>query len=467
MEQVPTTSRYDFTIHTYGCKVNTYDTGLLQKRFEKVGHRSVAADVRADASLQEFGLGRRTPRIHVLNTCAVTGEATREAAKAVRRIKAKDPFSTVVVTGCGAQVDGAVFDTLPGADLVVANSHKGFLEELLDRHFKGELTEKVFRSNIFRKDDVESGGGIESAHTRAFLKIQDGCNSFCTYCVIPFARGKSRSISVPELVRRVRELHSSGAQEVVLTGVHIGDYEDTFQGAKVVLHDLVREVLNSTSIPRLRLSSLEPVELTPELIALYSDERMCRHFHMSIQSANTRVLHAMRRQYDATAVEEALLMIQEKVPGSFVGMDVIAGFSGETEEEFLDTYERLQRLPWTRIHVFPYSERPGTKAASFPDSVSKNTRALRAQRLRDLSSDRLRKAALAQIGQTKRLLMLKNGREGLTRDYWPVRFDLEDDGSNEEAMTALAGREVDVKILDFDQSLESRMDGVLRGQVVL
>lgn len=464
-------SRYDFTIHTYGCKVNTYDTGLLQKRFESKGFRAIASDVKAAAppaagDLSSFGLGVRVPRIHVLNTCAVTAEATREAAKAVRRIKSKDPFSTVVVTGCGAQVDGAVFDELPGADLVVANSHKGLLESLLDKHFAGELESKVFRSNIFRKDDLEAGGGVEMGHTRAFLKIQDGCNSFCTYCVIPFARGKSRSIPIRDLTKRVRELHEQGTSEVVLTGVHIGDYEDERGGAKLGLVQLITEILETTKIPRIRLSSLEPVELTPEVLALYRNDRMCPHFHMSIQSANTRVLSGMRRKYDAESVEHALGAIAREVPGAFVGMDVIAGFPGETEEEFADTYERLARLPWTRLHVFPYSERPGTKAVALEGSVPREVRIRRSQRLRALSSERLAEAARAQIGGVKKVMLLKSGVEGLSRDYWPVRLRTSEFTSEQlHELASRVGTELDVRVIGFDESEASRMDGVLIGEV--
>jgi threonylcarbamoyladenosine tRNA methylthiotransferase MtaB len=460
-------TRYEFTIHTYGCKVNTYDTGLLQKRLEAQGHRSVTAELKARESqaneasghLDAFGLGARVPRIHILNTCAVTAEATREAAKLVRRIKSKDPFSTVVVTGCGAQVDGEVFDQLPGADLVVANSHKGHLERLLDEHFKGELKEKVFRSNIFRKDDLEAGGGIEAGHTRSFLKIQDGCNSFCTYCVIPFARGKSRSIPAAELVSRIRELQKQGAAEIVLTGVHIGDYEDK-RGERVLqLHDLVSEVLEKTDVPRIRLSSLEPVELTPELIALYkSTDRLCPHFHMSIQSANTKVLAGMKRKYDAASVEWALTTIATEIPGAFVGMDVIVGFPGETEEEFADTFERLEKLPWTRIHVFPYSERPGTKAAAYDGVVKREERLLRSQRLRELSTARFEQMARAQQGSVKKVLILKapgRGAEGLSHDYWPVKF---------HDVVGLSGQIIEVEITGYDDSSESRMEGVLRGR---
>lgn len=494
--------RYDFTIHTYGCKVNTYDTGLLAQRLEAQGHRSVVAAVKgaplsADGSdgssgpMRSFGLGARVPRIHILNTCAVTAEATREAARQVRRLKSRDPFSTVVVTGCGAQVDGKVFDDLSGADLVVANSHKGLLERLLDGYFKGELKERVFRSNIFRKDDLEAGGGIEAGHTRAFLKIQDGCNSFCTYCVIPFARGKSRSIPVAELVARIRELNARGVNEVVLTGVHIGDYEDVRGGRTYLLHDLVAEVLETTAVPRLRLSSLEPVELTPELLALYKGDkdqnrdRLCPHFHMSIQSANTRVLTAMRRKYDAGDVEVALNTIASEVPGAFVGMDVIAGFPGETEEEFADTYERLSRLPWTRLHVFPYSERPGTKAAAFDGVVSHEERALRARRLRELSTARFEAAARGQIGMLKDVMILRapghhqqqepqQGVDGLSRDYWPVKILRRSKGEQREQReltaeerheiaTQAIGCERLVRIIGYDDSSDSRLEGVLTG----
>jgi threonylcarbamoyladenosine tRNA methylthiotransferase MtaB len=459
-----TPERYEFTIHTYGCKVNTYDTGLLQKRLESQGH--TALEVRAALKapvLEHFGLGNRIPRVHILNTCAVTAEATREAAKQVRRLKAKDPFSTVVVTGCGAQVDGETFDKLPGADLVVANSHKGYLERLLDDHFKGVATERVFRSNIFRKGDLEAGGGIEAGHTRSFLKIQDGCNSFCTYCVIPFARGRSRSIPAGELILRIRELRAQGAGEIVLTGVHIGDYEEKRGDRTLLLHDLVAEVLAKTDVPRIRLSSLEPVELTPELLTLYrGNDRLCPHFHMSIQSANTRVLGGMKRNYSAEQVEWALHAIAENKPGAFVGMDVIVGFPGETEEEFADTYARLERTPWTRIHVFPYSERPGTKAAAYDGSIPRETRALRSQRLRELSLSRFESMARSQIGSKKKALILKapgKGAEGLTRDYWPVQLE------NVEGL--VPGSEVDIEIVGYMESSANRTEGVLRGVACL
>lgn len=444
-------------IHTFGCKVNTYDSGLIEKNF---------LNFRKTLEVPETTNG---PEVHVLNTCAVTAEATKEAVKTIRRIKAKSPFSTIVVTGCAAQVDTDAFTNLPGADLVVANSHKGLLPQLLDQHFKGTLTERVFKSNIFRKEDLEVGGGLESSHTRSFLKIQDGCNSFCTFCIIPYARGKSRSIPILELVKKVNELHSGGVSEVVLTGVHVGDYED---GSKV-LEDLLEALLRLTQMPRFRLTSLEPIELTDRLLSLYQDPRLCPHFHMSIQSANTKVLADMKRKYSAEQVETSLHRIQEVVPGAFVGMDVIAGFPTETAEDFEDTYQRLANLPWTRLHVFPYSERKGTKAAVLSETVPWHQRVDRAKKLRELSLHRFQSEALKQVGTTKKVLVLKKsskGAQGISADFWPVNL-LSNSEINDHQLQAFnswieskAGTEISVTI-DSVKTDQMPFDGVLTAKV--
>ncbi|XGC82426.1 tRNA (N(6)-L-threonylcarbamoyladenosine(37)-C(2))-methylthiotransferase MtaB [Bdellovibrio bacteriovorus] len=440
-----------YQVHTFGCKVNTYDAGLIQKNLNANGFMPVIH-------------GDKSARIHVLNTCAVTAEATKEALRYIRRLKVKDPFCTVVVTGCAAQVDTGSFSNLPGADLVVANSHKSSLPELLNKHFRGELTEKVFKSNIFKKEDLEAGGGIEKHHTRTFLKIQDGCNSFCTYCIIPYARGKSRSIPVADLVQRINDLYADGSREVVLTGVHIGDYEDEVTGKKYVMEDLIEALLAKTKMPRFRLSSLEPVEVSERLLELYKDPRLCPHFHMSIQSANTDVLFHMKRKYTQDDVRKSLNAIAEKVPGSFVGMDVIVGFPTETEEQFQDTYNTLAKLPWTKIHVFPYSERPGTRAAALDVSVYPHVRAERAAKLRELSLARYTMMAQAQIGATKKVLVLKNaakGGQGLSHDYWPV-----DITGAESFLDHWAGQEVDLKITGYDHSNKQHMEGHLIGEVL-
>jgi threonylcarbamoyladenosine tRNA methylthiotransferase MtaB len=435
LNQNPTSTPLNFQVHTFGCKVNTYDTGLIQKNLRN-------SDLKLDPNV----------KVHVLNTCAVTAEATKEAVRTIRRIKAKEPFATVVVTGCGAQVDTEAFRNLPGADLVIANSHKGLLPQILDQFYKGELKEKVFKSNIFRKEDLEMGGGEESTHTRSFLKIQDGCNSFCTYCVIPYARGKSRSLPVLELAKRINELSGQGVREVVLTGVHIGDYE-------FGLENLVEELLERTTMPRFRLSSLEPVEVTDRLLSLYKDPRLCPHFHMSIQSAETETLAQMKRKYTQADVQKALRNIKELIPRSFVGMDVITGFPTETEAQFEETFATLAELPWTKIHVFPYSERPGTRAATYTETVPWNERLKRAQKLRELSLHRYQSEALRQKDAAKDVLILnkasKGGAQSLSRDYWPVKI--------QGAVELPVGHEISVRITGYEHNPQ-QMEGVLLGE---
>jgi threonylcarbamoyladenosine tRNA methylthiotransferase MtaB len=437
-----------YKVHTFGCKVNTYDSSLIGKNLARHGFQT-SADNKSDVV-----------KIHILNTCAVTAEATKEAVKLSRRLKAADPFCTVVVTGCAAQVDTGSFENLPGVDLVVANSHKSELPFILNQFYKGEIKEKIFKSNIFKKEDLEPGGGEEQHHTRAFLKIQDGCNSFCTYCVIPFARGKSRSLSVQHLAQRINQFHQQGVNEVVLTGVHIGDYEDE-TGKK--LEDLLEAVLHKTSIPRIRLTSLEPVEVTDRLLDLYEkNERLCPHFHMSIQSANTDVLKDMKRHYTADDVERSLNEIHRRLPHAFVGMDVIVGFPTETQEKFDDTYLRLANLPWTRIHVFPYSERPGTYAARLENLVSDKELHLRALRLRELSIARYQERASLQTGQTKKILVLKSKKgmmQGLSRDYWNIEFT-----GNKELMV---GSEIEAKIISSQAPTVKMMEAPLLAEVTL
>ncbi len=440
-------------LHTFGCKVNTYDSGLIQKNLKTGGYKPVAKS--------------ELPQVHVLNTCAVTAEATKEAVKLIRRIKATSPFSTIVVTGCAAQVDTDSFSNLPGVDLVVANSHKGFLPQIMDQHFKGTLTDKVFKSNIFKKEDLEMEGGREASHTRSFLKIQDGCNSFCSFCIIPYARGKSRSIPVKDLVQKIASLNAEGVNEVVLTGVHIGDYQDDSISTREAfgLETLLSEVLAKTKIPRIRLTSLEPIELSTELLALYKDPRMTPHFHMSIQSANSEVLKEMKRKYGQTEVVESLHRIQVEVPGAFVGMDVIAGFPTETEEQFLDTYQALADAPWTRLHVFPYSERQGTKAEAMTETVPKAVRAERAAKLRELSLHRYQSQSLKQLGLIKKVLVQNKpskGGHGLSRDYWNVQ--IKTDSAELDVCEMFANQEVAVKITGSDMAsnwMEAPLVGTL------
>ena len=383
-----------FHVKTFGCKVNSHDSSLLKSRLKEAG----------------FTEGQD---IALINTCAVTEEAGREALRQIKKIKQKNPKQLVVVTGCGAQVDTSLYDKSGNVDLIVANSHKGDLPRILKQFLKGE-TEKVFKSNIFKKEDVYNGAfQRDSDRTRVFLKIQDGCDSFCAFCIIPFARGKSQSLPLKHLVESVKGFVDSGVEEIVLTGVHIGDYSD----GENRLGDLVQALLSQTSLKRLRLTSLEPVELTEKLMECYEDSRMCPHFHLSIQSASSPVLKAMRRKYGRRDVEQALSLIQKKVPDAFVGMDVIAGFPDETDFHFEETYEVLKESPWTQIHVFPYSPRRKMSRAL----NERSTVLQRAALLRHLSQTRYEQEIRKQVGTEKHVLLFKtNNQKGLSRDYWKV-----------------------------------------------
>ncbi|NUM58273.1 MAG: tRNA (N(6)-L-threonylcarbamoyladenosine(37)-C(2))-methylthiotransferase MtaB [Bdellovibrionaceae bacterium] len=445
-------SNLNFQYHTFGCKVNTYDTGLMQKKINPETHNLSSTAVAKDAAMT----GKVYP-VHILNTCAVTQEATLQAVKLIRKLKAKDPISTIVVTGCAAQVDTKHFENIPAVDLVVANSHKHELVEILNQFFKKELPHKVIKGNIFKKEDLGLGGGQEKEHTRAFLKIQDGCNSFCSYCIIPYARGTSRSLSAKSLVAKIKELHGAGVNEVVLTGVHIGDYEDPISGRR--LEDLLESLLSETQIPRIRLSSLEPVEVTARMLSLFKNSRLCPHFHMSIQSANSQVLKDMKRNYSQKEVVESLEQIKKELPHSFVGMDVIVGFPTETEESFQDTLSALEKTPWERIHVFPYSERHGTKAALIAEAVPMAVRKKRAEILRELSFNRLLAAAQRQVNQEKKILVMKN-QQGLSADYWTVKVP-----EAKEFMDSWVGQEITVKIKGLEVR-KAQQDVLLVGELL-
>lgn len=427
---------YQLKVHTFGCKVNSYDSGLIERVWASRALQSLERESLGNALPTQNAVGSALPgafafnsapfknQVHVINTCAVTKQASLDALKFIEKLKRDDPNSLMVVTGCSAQVDTELFSTNASVDLVVANSHKDDLSSLIEARLQGALSERIFKSNIFKKESFEPGGGLKEGHTRSFLKIQDGCNSFCTYCVIPFARGKSRSLSIQSLITRVNELtRIHPDHEVVLTGVHIGDYQDP-ENPKAGLVQLVEAILNKTQVKRLRLSSLEPIEVTDDLLELFTDERLCPHFHMSIQSASSKVLAQMKRHYTALDVKESLEKIASRVPGAFVGMDMITGFLGETEEEFFSSVELLKTLPWHRLHVFPYSERPGTMALKMDRALSVRIeeRKSRARILRNLSSQRIYEKAVGEIGKVKNVLILGYKKElsGLSRDYWPV-----------------------------------------------
>ena len=381
-----------------GCKANLTDSQALEIKLQAMGGFPGDGDV----------------DLFLLNTCTVTDNADREALQILRKTKA----SLTVAAGCMAEVSSENIEAFTkkqeGRDFrVLRNSAKDTIEKVVGDWLGGKNEKHIIhgdRAAWHQKilDNIDAGqkGNLEdSARTRSFFKVQDGCNAFCSYCVIPLARGRSRSIPVAKIIDDLNKIYENGTKEVVLTAIHAADYQS--DGLDFV--GLVKTVVAQTKLQRIRLTSLDPAEITDELLSfMRSESRVCPHFHASIQSANAKVLFEMKRQYDANQVEERLMKINEMIPHAYVGMDIITGFPGETELEFQDSFDRLQRLPWTRAHVFPYSVRRNTAAARLVENgfgISQQVSALRAKKIRDLSDQKLAVALQSKIGTVQEVLV--------------------------------------------------------------
>ncbi|MCZ0932010.1 MAG: tRNA (N(6)-L-threonylcarbamoyladenosine(37)-C(2))-methylthiotransferase MtaB [Oligoflexia bacterium] len=386
-------------IKTFGCKLNHYDSLLMKKHLS--------------------GL-KSEKNIFILNSCAVTSQAGKEIRKTAEKIKNSNPNSFVVITGCGAQVETELYKNSQSVDLVIGNSDRKSLKTIIENSLLQKNTNKAVKSNIFKTKEIYSDFvSPDPDRARAFLKIQDGCDSFCSFCIIPFARGKSKSLPAVFLRDSIKKLEDQDIKEVVLTGVHIGDYKDEGMG----LEDLIEYLLKTTLIPRIRLTSLEPVEITDRLLQCYQDERMCPHFHISLQSANSKVLDSMKRKYSQKEVEQAFEAIVKSIPQAFVGLDIIAGFPTESKKDFKESYRLLKNHSWTSMHVFPYSARSGTYSAFKYQELDQKEVANRASVLRQLSRERFseqRKKQLRTYKQT--LLFRKDNSRGLSRDYWKIKM---------------------------------------------
>ena len=342
-----------------------------------------------------------------------------------KKIKTSKPDSFVVITGCGAQVETELYEQTKVVDLIVGNSDRKNLKAIIEKFLlqKNHKSQTV-KSNIFKSSGIYSD--FISAHpdrTRAFLKIQDGCDSFCTFCIIPFARGKSKSLPASFLRDSIHKLEDQNIKEVVLTGVHIGDYQDEGKN----LEDLIEYLLKTTSIPRIRLTSLEPIEITERLLNSYQEERMCPHFHISLQSTNSKVLKSMKRKYSQKEVENTFKKIEKRLPHAFVGMDIIVAFPTESQKDFEESYQLLKNHSWTQMHIFPYSPRKGTYSALKYQAFEQKEVLERTRSLRQLNLDRFHQKLKEQIGTYKKVLLFKkDNTKGLSRDYWKVKVPVSD-----------------------------------------
>ena len=358
--------------HTFGCKLNFAETSTIS---EMLASHGIVRCGRGDA-----------PDLVVVNTCSVTETADRKCRQAIRSYAAKWPDAAIVVTGCYAQLKSAEVAGLPGVKIVAGNDRKGELAAYIDAFVKERraTVQVTPESNDMRSFTPSCSRGDR---TRFFLKVQDGCDYFCTYCTIPLARGRSRSGSIDSLVKQAAEAAATGAKEIVLTGVNIGDFG---KGRPDSFIDLIRELDRVDGIERYRISSIEPNLLTDEIIAFVTDSRaFMPHFHIPLQCGSDKVLRLMHRHYDTALFARRITSIREAMPDAFIGVDLITGARGETPELFAESREFVDSLDISRLHVFPYSERADTRALSIPYVVEPAERHRRANEMIALSDRKL------------------------------------------------------------------------------
>ncbi len=385
--------------HTLGCKLNFSETSAIGRALSERGVRRAAAG--------------ETPDIVVVNTCSVTETADKKGRSLIRRLAARYPQAAIVVTGCYAQLKPGEVASLPGVELVLGSGEKLKAAEYVDRFLQSR--QSVTEVTPARQISTFEPSCERGDRTRWFLKVQDGCDYFCTYCTIPYARGRSRSGVIADLTDRARKAADEGAKEIVITGVNIGEFgSDNGQS----FFDLIRELDTVPGIERYRISSIEPNLLTDDIIDWVAQSRaFMPHFHIPLQSGSDRVLKLMNRRYATSLFRERVEHICRVMPHAFIGVDVIAGARGETDREWAEACRFIESLPVSRLHVFPYSERPGTAALHLPDPVPQAEKHRRVEQLIAISDAKLRQFLDSQHGAERPVLWEHTVHDGMMQGF--------------------------------------------------
>ncbi len=398
-------------LHTLGCKLNFSETSTIGNEFLRNGFSLVNFKDKAD--------------VYVLNTCTVTQNAEKDCRQLVRKALKQNPEAYIIVTGCYAQLRPAEIADIKGVDIVLGSNEKFRLFSLIDNFQKRDLacifvspTEKLNEFGPAHSTDADN-------RTRAYLKIQDGCDYKCSFCTIPLARGLSRSMNPDEVVNQFRNLIDSGYKEIILTGVNVGDYGKSFSAD---LYNLLLRLVTIDGDFRIRISSIEPNLLSNEIINLTAEnEKMCNHFHIPLQSGSPKILKMMKRRYKATDYSDLIYKCKDRIEDLGIGVDVIVGFPGETEDVFMETYNFLKELPVSYLHVFTYSERPGTTAIEFDNTVDIFERRRRSNMLRILSEKKRYEFYKQMIGKEVDVLFesenISRKIKGFSSNYVRVRLD--------------------------------------------
>ena len=405
------------SVATLGCKVNQFESEALMSALEQKGYGIVPFDEGAD--------------ITIINTCTVTHRADFQSRQMIRRAFRSNPKSLIIVTGCYSQVEPEVMTKIEGVRYLLGNKEKGQIPELLPLMQKDELPQ--IQVSDIQKETVFWDIPLHSfqRHTRAFLKIQDGCDAHCSYCIVPYARGPSRSLPSEKLIEHLRVLKEKRFKEVVLTGIHIGSYGMDLT-PPFPLEKLLRRIEEEKIPDRIRLSSIEPLDFSADLISFLSQStKVCPHLHIPIQSGDDEILKMMNRDYDRSFLSSLIQELHQSIPKLAIGADVIVGFPGETEEKFEHTYELIKSLPFSYLHIFPFSKRKGTPASQFPWRVDEAVIKKRAEKMRELGKKK-RQAFYHQFLHQELRVLVEDRREketgrwkGFSRNYIPVSLSLE------------------------------------------
>lgn len=409
--------------HTLGCKLNFSETSTLSRMLENEGFEKIPFDDRAD--------------VYVINTCSVTDNADKECRQLVRRIQRKSPESLVVITGCYAQLKPKEIASIPGVDLVLGAAEKFNIGQHLKELVKGDSA-LICSCDIDDVRDFTSSWSVND-RTRTFLKVQDGCNYNCSFCTIPMARGRSRSGTIEQVLENVHQLVQNGVKEIVLTGVNLGDFGTGPHGGKLHqenFYELVQALDKVEGVARYRISSIEPNLLTNDIVELVANSnRFMPHFHIPLQSGSNRILGMMRRRYKRELYAERVSLIKTLMPHCAIGADVIVGFPGESDEDFMETFDFLHHLDVSYLHVFTYSERDNTKALEITPVVPLQVRHQRNKTLRNLSFMKMQHFSQLHAGQVRKVLFeghLKDGMmEGYTDNYIRITTPHREEWSNQ------------------------------------
>ena len=380
-------------LHNLGCKVNAYEVEAMQQLLENAGYETVPFEEGAD--------------VYVINTCTVTNIADRKSRQMLHKAKKMNPDAIVVATGCYAQADTEKLKEDTAVDLILGNNQKTQIVEALEEYEKEHAKQVQVIEINHTKEYEELSISSTAEHVRAYIKVQDGCNQFCTYCIIPFARGRVRSRKIEEVLSEVETLAAKGYKEVVLTGIHLSSYGVDFpKEERESLLSLIQAVSRVEGISRIRLGSLEPRIITEEFLeGIVKTGKVCPHFHLSLQSGCNKTLKNMNRRYSAQEYAEKCELIRKFYPAPALTTDVIVGFPQETEEDFEESYEFVKKIHFYETHIFKYSRRHGTKAASMDGQLTEAAKAQRSDRMLELHEIRAREYEEAMIGKKMKLLL--------------------------------------------------------------